>query len=276
MIAETLESASRTKRVLFAIARFQPWFQQASSAVRLLVWIITSAVAVVAGGLLWLYLCKILHWVFILGGPDEPYGPYAFGWGVVTMLPVIALLRFLSSQEDLSKPSRVLYWFFSGAMKTILVYTFLAGAVAMAFYGWLPAFGVRTLVTSWRLSIENQEMVIISLWALAMGAIPSIALCFGRRSIAAKYLWTVCGIPALLAMAVCMFALKIYFLVDGPAVDTNDKMRGLIAGAGLRLAVFWGLWLVIDDQRLRLVLAFFLNLRHRFIINLNKGVGGAP
>jgi hypothetical protein len=106
--------------------------------------VVLSLFASFAGGAAWQRLCKVLDWPFYLGGPNnEPYGFYAIVWGAVTLFPIIACVRFFSTERDLGTPWKVLTWFFSRESALVVVYTFLACMVATAFYGWQHIYSMR-------------------------------------------------------------------------------------------------------------------------------------
>jgi hypothetical protein len=95
-------------------------------------------------------------------------------------------------------------------------------------------------------------MLIILLWAAMLGALPSIAIRFLGGAQSSKRITLICTVPACLAMILCIFSLSIYFyLYDYVRLDPKAQLRGAIAGPALRVAIFWGLWLVIDVRTLR-------------------------
>ncbi len=255
MISEIAESISG---VLFVAAGAFLYIQKAPALIRQLCWITISVLAAVAGGWFWEHLCKLSNWPFNLGGPhNEPYGGYAFVWGAITLLPVIALVRFFSSEIAPLSRWRVLHWLVSKEMGLVVAYSLTAGAAAVIFYGWRPAYGVRTAISSLGLPFEESEMLIILAWAFVVGCLPGVAvrLAGGKHSV--KNIYVVCGVPALLAAAVCLPALLVYFnAIAYQTVDPQAKLRGLIAGAAFRFAVFWGLWLIVDERRMQSALDF--------------------
>jgi len=243
--------------ILFVAAWTFLHFHKAPALVRQASWVTISVFATFAGGWVWEHLCKVSGWPFNLGGGlhSEPYGGYAFVWGAITLLPVIAMVRFFSSEIAPLNRWRVVLWLFSSEMGLVVAYSLAAGAAAVIFYGWQPAYSVRTAVASLRLSFEHCEMLIILIWAFVIGGLPGIAvrLAGGRHSV--KNIYADCGVPALLAAATCLSSLLIYFnAIDYQKLDPAGKLRGLIAGGVVRFAVFWGLWLVIDEKRMRTAL----------------------
>jgi hypothetical protein len=266
MITETRESISWGRRILSIASRMFCRFHQAPVTVRPILWSAVSVAASTVGGWVWEHLCKFWLPPFNLGGNHEPYAQFAFIWGAIVFLPVIFLVRFFSSEIDPSTPWKAFCWIFSKEAGLILAYSLFAGAVAMAFYGWRPAYSVRTAITSLGLSLESQELAIIAIWAFAAGSIPPVVIRLAGGKYSVKNIYYVCGIPALLAVVVCLLALLVYFSAINPPVDDPDgHLRGVVAGMALRFSVFWGLWLVIDNRRLQPVLDYFLTyLRKNF------------
>jgi hypothetical protein len=217
--------------------------------------IILSVLASVIGGVAWQRLCKVNDWPFYLGGPNnEPYGLYAFVWGVITLFPVIASVRFFSTERDLSTPWKVLTWFVSRDSALILVYTILAGIVATVFYGWRRDIGVRAVIEDFPLSFEHTEMLIILVWAATLGALPSMAVRFLGGAYSSKKTSAILGIPSGLAMMLCILTLSVYFYsFDYEELDRWGQIRGFIAGPSLRFAIFWGLWLIVEGKTLQVI-----------------------
>jgi hypothetical protein len=220
------------------------------------------------GSAAWQFLCKWNQWSFYLGGPrNEPYGLYAFIWGVVVFLPIVLILRILTSERRLNTPAAVFRWFVSRESALVLAYVGLAGLAAVFFYGVRPDSGCRAWVTAWDLTPERTEQVLLVLWAISLSVLPPAAILLlggqwvPRLGTADMLLY---ALPAVLSALASLVALAFYFgSYDHSVLDPHAQIRGAAAGWTMRFAVFWGLWMAIDRRNAELIVAGIRNRLNR-------------
>jgi hypothetical protein len=219
-----------------------------------------SLIAPIVGGIVWQYLCKVNGWPFHLGGSqNEPYGIYAVVWGVVTLLPVVFAVRLVTSEHNLNSIAAVGCWFISFECLLCVVYVGLAGICSLLFYGVEKEYGVRTFITSFGMSHERTEQIIIAIWALSISVIPTFALMLLGGTHTPR--WDTKEVlsyaaPSVLTVTLCLLSLSVYFaLYDYTNLDQKAQIQGMVAGLAVRFSVFWGLWLSIDIRNLKWVLS---------------------
>ena len=183
---------------------------------------------------------------------------------MATLLPVIFSVRLATSEHDLNNIATVGRWFISAECLLVVLYVTLAGICALFFYGAEREYGMRAFISSFGMSHERMEQVMIVLWALAISVVPTLALVLLGGTYSPNRSWPEVlsyAMPALFAVAACLLALAGYFaLYDYTNLDQKAQIRGVMAGFVIRFSVFWGLWLAIDTRNFHSLLSV---LKHR-------------
>ena len=165
---------------------------------------------------------------------------------------MIFSVRLVTSEHNINNIAAVGRWFISVECLLVVLYVTLAGICALFFYGIEREYGIRALISSYGMSLERMEQVMIVLWSLSISIVPTLALVLLGGTYSPSRKWPEVlsyAIPALFAVIVCLLALAGYFaLYDYTNLDQKAQIRGVMAGFVVRFSVFWGLWLAIDTR----------------------------
>lgn len=221
-----------------------------------------SALAPLVGVLVWNRLCKRNRWPYFTGGAEgEPFGAYAFIWGVVTMFPIIFCVQLLTSAHALNSILSVLQWGVSREFALILSYSFFAGLAAVLFYGMRPGRSLRARLGAGAMRLETFDLVVVGVWALVLSSIPtlSVSLFAAEASPGAAVLANALGYatPVSIAMAACLLIVSGYFyFADYRRLDPKGMFKGFLAEFALRCSLFWGTWLLMDGRHMAALKGF--------------------
>lgn len=218
-----------------------------------------SVLSPLAGVLVWNRLCKKNRWPFFTGGTDEPYGAYAFLWGIITMFPIIFCVQLLTTGFSLSSILSVLAWAGSREAGLILSYSVFAGLSAVLFYGFRPGRSLRARFSNGRMHLETFDLVMVGVWALFLAGIPTLSMSLfaagmtPRAALAANALGY--AAPVSLSLAACLLMLSGYFYFsDHRRLDPKGMLKGFLSEFALRCALFWGTWLLMDGRHMALLM----------------------
>ena len=219
-----------------------------------------SVLAPLAGALVWNRLCKRNRWPFFTGGVgSEPYGAYAFLWGMVTMFPIIFGVQLLVTAQPLNSILSVLAWFASREFALILGYAGFAGLAAVLFYGFRQgrSLGAR-MGGIGRMQVETRDLLMVCLWALVLSALPtlSVSLFAPGQSPRAALAGNALGYAAPVSMALlaCLLMVSGYFYFsDYRRLDPKGMFKGFLAEFALRCSLFWGTWLLLDGRHMAML-----------------------
>lgn len=230
-----------------------------------------SILSPMVGVLVWNRLCKRNRWPFFTGGgDDEPYGIYAFAWGMVTMFPIIFCVQLLTSAHPLNSILSVLEWFVSREAGLILSYSLFAGLAAVLFYGFRPGRSLRSRLGRRTMEVETYDLLMVGLWALVLSAIPTLSVSLfdtrstdprshgldPRAALAANALGY--ATPVSIALVVCLLILSGYFYFsDYRRLDPKGMFKGFLTEFGLRCSLFWGTWLLMDGRHMASLMRIF-------------------
>jgi hypothetical protein len=216
------------------------------------------------GLLVWNRLCKRNKWPFFTGGTDEPYGPFAMLWGLITLFPIIFCVQLLTTAYPLNSIYAVLAWFGSREMALILTYSLGASFAALLFYGFRPGKSLRTrlgggAVQRGAIHLETFDLLMVAVWALLLGGIPTLSMSLFAAgmtpgaALAANALGY--ATPVSIALVACLLMLSGYFYVsDYRRLDPKGMFKGFLAEFALRTSLFWGTWLMLDGRHLAALL----------------------
>jgi hypothetical protein len=237
-------------------------YQYFSAIYKPFVLIVFALLSPVIGGIIWNYLCTKNNWSFHMGGEgNEPYGIYAFIWGIVTVFPVILCARLITS--DLSFYSRLmlLKWFVSRDFILILIFSLFSGIAAISFYGLKQGSGVRFFFKSSHLEIEHREEIIITIWAAIITLTTTLSIVlfdvfsndFIRKRV---YLYFM---PLILSVLFCMIFITAYYGIFAPfKLDKSHQLRGLGAGFCIRFGMFCGLLFVLNKTYFNVLITYIV------------------
>lgn len=226
-----------------------------------------SVLAPLAGALVWNRLCKRNRWPFFTGGVGgEPYGAYAFLWGMVTMFPLIFAVQLLITAQPLNSILAVLGWLASREFALVLCYAAFAGLAAVLFYGFRPgrSLGARMGAVG-RMHVETRDLLMVCLWALMLSALPtlSVSLFAPGQSPRAALAGNALGYaaPVSLALLACLLMVSGYFhFADYRRLDPKGMFKGFLAEFALRCSLFWGTWLLLDGRHMAVLRGFLEGL----------------
>jgi hypothetical protein len=228
---------------------------------RLLLLVLSSILAPIAGGVVWNRLCARNHWTFFTGGAGrEPYGPYAFLWGFVTMLPIIFSVQILDSNYVLNNKLAVAGWFFSREFGLILSYSFFSGVAAMFIFGFRAGRSLRTRLARRSLQFETLELMLVAIWTIVFATIPTLSMGLFADARMPRLQLSLHSIgylaPVLLSLVACLLLLSGYFhFADYKRLDPKGMFKTVLTEFGFRFSFFWGLWLLRDERHLAGVIA---------------------
>jgi hypothetical protein len=234
---------------------------------RTLLLFLFSVLSPLVGVLVWNRLCKRNRWPFFTGGLDEPYGPFAFLWGLITIFPIIFCVQLLATSHPLNSIHAVLTWFGSKEMALILTYSLCAGIAAVLYYGFRPGRSLRMrlsggAVQRGSIHFETFDLLMIAVWALLLSGLPTLSMSLfaadmtPQAALAANALGY--AAPVTIALVACLLILSGYFYFsDYRRLDPKGMFKGFLAEFALRGALFWGTWLVLDGTHLALLLRLF-------------------
>jgi hypothetical protein len=222
-----------------------------------------SVLAPLVGVLVWNRLCKRNRWPYFTGGAEgEPYGLYAFVWGLVTTFPIIFCVQLLTSNHPLNSILAVMKWVVSREFALILSYSLFAGLAALLFYGFRPGRSLRARLGggagrhgTGAMRFETFDLVMVGIWALVLSSIPtlSVSLFAAEVSPGAALLANALGYaaPVSIAMAACLLIVSGYFyFADYRRLDPKGMFKGFLAEFALRCSLFWGTWLLMDGRHM--------------------------
>lgn len=205
------------------------------SPVWLLIAIISAALAVVVGGLLWNIVNVLFKWHFYLGGSgNEPYGVAAFIWGIILAL-TISVIALAAGYRYIPRD----WQSFRKGLVVIALYTLGGGLGAVIFYD----SGVRRLVESANLGYGGQEVIIAVVWSFVLSISTYLPVQI-THSISetrvdvlnTRYLALQIPVTTILVL----LAVLVSLLIDRPETELS-QLRGFFAGVALRLGLFLGL-----------------------------------
>lgn len=219
-----------------------------------------SVLAPLVGVLVWNRLCKRNKWPFFTGGMgNEPYGIYAFVWGMVTMFPIIFGVQLLTTARSLNSILAVMGWFASREFALILSYSACAGLAAVIFYGFRQGRSLGTRLAGPALHVETRDLLMICVWALVLSSLPtlSVSLFVPGMSPRAALAGNIIGYatPVSMALLACVLILSGYFYFsDYRRLDPKGMFKGFLAEFALRCSLFWGTWLLMDGRHMAVMM----------------------
>ena len=223
---------------------------------------IFSIFAPMVGVLVWNRLCKRNRWPFFTGGLDEPYGAYAFIWGVVTLFPIIFCVQLLTSAHKLNSILSVLQWFASREAGLVLSYSFFGGLAAVLFYGFRQGRSLRSRMRGNSMALETHDLLAVGVWALVLSAIPTLSVSLfapgmtPKAALAANALGY--ATPVSISLMACLIFMSGYFYFsDYRRLDPKGMFKGFLAEFALRCSIFWGTWLLMDGRHMALMMRLF-------------------
>lgn len=177
-----------------------------------------------------------------LGGSREPHGIAAWLWPVVTNVPILVLFVFFA----------VHYQLFGHAAVVRLASVFLLGlSLSSAVFYDLPLFGNRGFrcwlnTRGWR--YEVLELALVLIWSTILSVIP-----FFLVHMASNLGWfplaPISGMVEAVGLTVGMTSLVVTFFVVTYPNEKFESARGILAGLTLRVSLFLGLVLAMNDGR---------------------------
>lgn len=215
-----------------------------------------SILAPLAGSLVWNRLCKRNRWPFYTGGErHEPYGPYAFLWGMITFFPIIFAAQLLTTARPLNSILAVLAWFGSREIALILSWSLFAGLAAVIFYGLRPDRSLRARLSGRGLQLETLDLLMVGAWAVLLSGLPTLSLSLfaagmkPQDAVAANPLGYAAPVTGS-AMACLLFLSGYFYFSDYRRLDPKGMFKGFLAEFALRCSLFWGTWLLLDGRHL--------------------------
>lgn len=215
-----------------------------------------SILAPLVGVLVWNRLCKRNRWPFFTGGyAAEPYGPYAFIWGMVTMFPIIFCVQLLTSAHSLGSILSVLQWLTSREFALILSYSLFAGMAAVLFYGFRQGRSLRARFSGRGIQLETFDLLMVGVWALVLAGIPTLSVSLFAPGMSARTALSANALgyatPISIALLACLLMVSGYFYFsDYRRLDPKGMFKGFLSEFALRSSLFWGTWLLMEGSRL--------------------------
>ena len=219
-----------------------------------------SVLAPLAGALVWNRLCKRNRWPFTSGAAggagSEPYGAFAFLWGMVTLFPIIFSVSLLTTTRPLNSILAVLEWFASREFALVLCYSAFAGLSAVIFYGFRQGRSLNARMGAvGRMHVETRDLMMVCLWALVLSAPPTLSVSLfapglsPRAALSGNLLGYVA--PISLALLASLLMVSGYFhFSDYRRQDPKGMFKGFLAEFALRCSLFWGTWLLLDGRHM--------------------------
>jgi hypothetical protein len=227
--------------VVEAVRRFFEWlFRIHSSRLRVL---IHAAAASTLGGILWNALCHVMvalnhcEWHHYMGGSgNEPHGMHAFIWGVLTLTPVALFAALFMQKPEIINWRAMIEGLGARYLICIALYGLLGGLGAHLFYD----FGLRPGIEAAKLGGDQQELIIVVLWAGILSAATYLA--FPGTWLVFRKLDTPFSSMLQIPFAIYLsFFSILFFLTVFDYTHIFDMLRGLVAGCALRLGLYCGL-----------------------------------
>ncbi|MGD0859332.1 MAG: hypothetical protein ABR912_08425 [Terracidiphilus sp.] len=227
--------------VFGAVYSFFKWLFRMQSS-RWLVAIFAAA-ATTVGGILWNLLCHVMVWMghcewhYYMGGSgNEPHEMHAFIWGALTLTPVALFAILFTQREKIPDWPAVLKWLGAKYLLCVSLYGVLGGLGAHLFYD----SGLRPRIEAAKLGGDQQELIIVVLWAGILSAVTYLAL---------PGSWLVLRKPEMPFRSMLQIPFAVYlsffsilfFLSVFDFTPRFDILRGLVAGCALRLGLYCGL-----------------------------------
>lgn len=223
---------------------------------------IFSIFAPMVGVLVWNRLCKRNRWPFFTGAVDEPYGSYAFTWGVVTLFPIIFCVQLLTSSHKLNSILSVLQWLSSREFGLVLSYSAFAGLAAVMFYGFRQGRSLRSRLGGGSMALETHDLLAVGVWALVLSSIPTLSVSLFAPGMSPKAALAANALgyatPVSISLAACLIFMSGYFyFADYKRLDPKGMLKGFLAEFALRCSLFWGTWLLMDGRHMAVMMRLF-------------------